>query len=70
MIGLLKWEILNVVYFFHFSVTGRALIFHLRDPFLIQGHLGGLIINIKVIQVYAPISNAEEAQIEWFYEDL
>ena len=26
--------------------------------------------NIMVIQVYAPISNAEEAEIEWFYEDL
>ena len=26
--------------------------------------------NIKVIQVYAPISNAEEAEVEWFYEDL
>ena len=26
--------------------------------------------NITVIQVYAPTSNAEEAQAEWFYEDL
>ena len=26
--------------------------------------------NIMVIQVYAPTSNAEEAQVEWFYEDL
>ena len=26
--------------------------------------------NITVIQVYAPISNAKEAEIEWFYEDL
>ena len=26
--------------------------------------------NITVIQVYAPISNAEEAEFEWFYEDL
>ena len=26
--------------------------------------------NIKVIQVYAPTSNAEEAEFEWFYEDL
>ena len=26
--------------------------------------------NIPVIQVYAPSSNAEEAEIEWFYEDL
>ena len=26
--------------------------------------------NITVIQVYGPISNAEEAGVEWFYEDL
>ena len=26
--------------------------------------------NIMVIQVYAPTSNDEEAEVEWFYEDL
>ena len=26
--------------------------------------------NIRVIQVYAPTSNAEEAEVEWFYEDI
>ena len=26
--------------------------------------------KITVIQVYAPTSNAEEAEVEWFYEDL
>ena len=26
--------------------------------------------NITIIQVYAPTSNAEEAEIEWFYEEL
>ena len=26
--------------------------------------------NITVIQVYAPTSNAEEAEAEWIYEDL
>ena len=26
--------------------------------------------NITVFQVYAPTSNAEEAEVEWFYEDL
>ena len=26
--------------------------------------------NITVIQVYTPTSNAEEAEVEWFYEDL
>ena len=26
--------------------------------------------NITVIQVYAPTSNAEDAEVEWFYEDI
>ena len=26
--------------------------------------------NVTVTQVYAPTSNAEEAEVEWFYEDL
>ena len=26
--------------------------------------------NITVIQVYAPTNNAEEAEVEWFYEEL
>ena len=26
--------------------------------------------NIMITQVYAPTSNAEEAEVEWFYEDL
>ena len=26
--------------------------------------------NITVIQVYAPTSNAEEAEVEWFYQEL
>ena len=30
----------------------------------------GILFNITVIQVYAPTSNAEEAEFECFYEDL
>ena len=30
----------------------------------------GKSLNITVIQVYAPTSNAEEAEVEWFYENL
>ena len=33
-------------------------------------HFQGKPFNIMVIQVYAPTSNAEEAEVEWFYEDL
>ena len=34
------------------------------------GSFQGKPFNITVIQVYAPTSNAEEAEVEWFYEDL
>ena len=37
---------------------------------MISVHLQGKPFNIRVIQVYAPTSNAEEAEVEWFYEDL
>ena len=33
-------------------------------------HFQGKSFNITVIQVYAPTSKAEEAEVEWFYEDL
>ena len=37
---------------------------------MISVHFQGKPFNIMVIQVYDPTSNAEEAQVEWFYEDL
>ena len=33
-------------------------------------HFQGKPFNITVIQAYAPTSNTEEAEVEWFYEDL
>ena len=33
-------------------------------------HFQGKLFNIRVIQVYAPTSKAEEAEVERFYEDL
>ena len=33
-------------------------------------HFRGKPFNITVIQVYAPTTNAEEAEVEWFYDDL
>ena len=32
--------------------------------------LQGKPFNIRLIQVYVPTSNADEAEFEWFYEDL
>ena len=37
---------------------------------MISVHLQGKPFNITVIQTYASSSNAEEAEVEWFYEDL
>ena len=37
---------------------------------MISVHIQGKPFNVMVIQVYAPTNNAEEAEVEWFYEDL
>ena len=37
---------------------------------MISVHVQGKPFNVTVIQVYAPTSNAEEAEVEWYYEDL
>ena len=37
---------------------------------MISGCFQGKPFSIMVIQVYAPTSNAEEAEVEWFHEDL
>ena len=37
---------------------------------MISVHFQGKPFNIRGIQVYAPTSNAEEAEVEWFYKDL
>ena len=37
---------------------------------MISVHFQGKPFNITVIQAYAPTSNAEEPEVEWFYEDL
>ena len=37
---------------------------------MISVHFQGKSLNITVIQVYVLISKAEEAEVEWFYEDL
>ena len=42
----------------------------LKNDTMISVRLKGKPFNITVIQVYAPTSNAEEAEFEQFYEDL
>ena len=43
---------------------------NLKNNRMISVHFQGKPFNIRVIQVYAPTSNDEEAEVEWFYEDL
>ena len=44
--------------------------YNLKNDRIISVHFQGKPFNITVIQVYASTSNAEEAEVEWFYEDL
>ena len=43
---------------------------NLKNDRMISVHFQDKPFNITVIQVYAPTNNAEEAEVEWFYEDL
>ena len=43
---------------------------HLKNNRMISVRFQGKPFNITVIQVYAPTTNAEGAEVEWFYEDL
>ena len=43
---------------------------NLKNDRIISVHFQGKPFNITVIQVYVPTGNVEEAEVEWFYEDL
>ena len=51
-------------------VQNAVLGCNLKNNRMISAHFQGKPFNITVIQVYAPTSNPEEAEVEWFYEDL
>ena len=51
-------------------VWNAVLGFNLKNDRMISVCLQDKTFNITVIQVYAPTSNAEEAEVERFYEDL
>ena len=51
-------------------VRNAVLGCNLKNDRMISVRLQGKPFNITVIQVYAPTSNAEEAEVEWFYEGL
>ena len=50
-------------------VQNAVLGCNLKNDRMISVRFEGKPFNITVIQAYAPTSNAEEAEVEWFYED-
>ena len=52
------------------SIWNAALVCNLKNVRMISVRFQGKPVSITVIQVYVPTSNAEEAEVEWFYEDL
>ena len=52
------------------TVRNAVLECNLKNNRMISVHLQVKPFNITVIQAYAPTSNAEEAEVKWFYEDL
>ena len=51
-------------------IQSRVLGCSLKNDRMIFVHFQGKSFNVTVIQVYAPTIDAEEAEVEWFYEDL
>ena len=51
-------------------VWKAVLVCSLKNDRMISVRFQGKPFNITEIQVYAPTSNTEEAEVEWFYEDL
>ena len=51
-------------------VWNAVLGYNLKNNRMISVHFQGKPFNITAIQIYAPTSNAEEAEVEQFYEDL
>ena len=60
----------RVVIIVNNRVQNAVLGCNLKNDRMISVRLQGKPFNVTVIQVYAPTSNAKEAEVEWFYEDL
>ena len=60
----------GVVIMVNKGVQNAVLGCNLKNHRMISVRFQGKPFNITVIQAYDPTSNAEEAEVEWFYEDL
>ena len=52
------------------KVLNAVLGYNVKNDRTISVRFQGKPFSITVIQVYAPTTNAEEAEVDWFYEDL
>ena len=53
-----------------YTVNKRVLECNLKNDRMISVCFQGKPFNVTVNKVYAPATNAEEAEVEWFFEDL
>ena len=60
----------GVAFMVNKSVQNAVLSYDLKNERMILVHFQGKPFNLTVIQIYVPVTNAEEAEVEWFYEDL
>ena len=66
-VGKNPWEVVLIV---SKSIWNAVLGCSLKNDRMISVYFQGKPFNNTVIQVYAPTTDAEEAQVDWFYEDL
>ena len=60
----------GIVFTINNRVRNAVLGCNLKKDRILLVRFQGKPFNITAIQIYAPTSNAEEAEVEWFYEDL
>ena len=60
----------GVAFIVNKRVGNAVLRCSLKNDRMISVHFQGKPFNITVIEVYAPTTNAEEAEVEWFCDDL
>ena len=78
LIGLFVFLVLSCMRCLHMleinplskRVCSAVLDCNIKNDRMISIHFQGKPFNIIVIQVYAPTTNTEEVEVEWFYEDL
>ena len=69
-VGKNPLEEMGVAIIVNKRVWNAAIGCNLKNDRMISTHFQGKPFNITVIQAYALARNAEEAEAEWFYEDL